>query len=197
MMAACKRQRAKRASAACSMGSTPTAPRRSTASPSRRRSTTSLPTRTPDTISPSAFSRSISRAASSCWPTTSCIPPSRNRHSTSPSSRPRSSSPAISKVPVTAPRVRLIWLCFPPATRPCARPRLTQYQSSPSTRCAQYYAATVRPDLTTIVVIGDVTPEEARRSHRKMVWRLEGRRPQAQHHLAPGSAQQAFGDECA
>lgn len=67
---------------------------------------------------------------------------------------------------------------------PAGDPELRQ--TTPSTvesltldQVKQYYAATVRPDLTTIVVVGDVTPAEAKTVIEKWFgdWKAEGPKP--------------------
>ena len=57
----------------------------------------------------------------------------------------------------------------------------------------QYHATTMRPDLTTIVVIGDITPDDAKAVISKWFGGLEGRRPQAGNDAAGHSGQQVFG----
>lgn len=53
----------------------------------------------------------------------------------------------------------------------------------------QYHAATVRPDLTTIVVIGDVTPEEAKTVVEKWFgdWKATGPKPNTTLPAVPGN----------
>ena len=59
----------------------------------------------------------------------------------------------------------------------------------------QYHAATVRPDLTTIVVIGDTTPDEAKAVITKWFGDLEGRGPQAGHDTRRNPRKQGFGGQ--
>ena len=56
----------------------------------------------------------------------------------------------------------------------------------------QYHATTMRPDLTTIVVISDCHCRRGQGGDRQVVWQLEGRRSQAGNHSAPYPAQQGI-----
>ena len=57
----------------------------------------------------------------------------------------------------------------------------------------RYYAATVRPDLTTIVVIGDVTPEEAKATVEQWFggWKASGAKPNTTEAAVPVNAASA------
>ena len=76
---------------------------------------------------------------------------------------------------------RALDLALLPATDPSLR------EATPATlskvtleQVKAYYAATMRPDLTTIVVIGDVTPDEARATIAKWFgdWKASGPKPE-------------------
>ena len=52
-----------------------------------------------------------------------------------------------------------------------------------------YYAKVFRPDMTTIAIIGDITPEEARPVIEKWFGALEGRGREAGRNVARGSGE--------
>ena len=88
-------------------------------------------------------------------------------------------SPANCTAPAIAPRARL-HTALVPAGDPTLR------ETTPATvskltldEVKQFHDATVRPDLTTIVVIGDVTPDEARQTIEKWFgnWKATGPKP--------------------
>ena len=134
--------------------------------------------------------------ASNCLRTTSFIPRCRRRRSPSSSSKPTQYVAGQLQSPGYR-TSRALDLALLPAGDPALR------EVTPATvgkitldDVKQFYAATFRPDLTTIVVIGDVTRGGSQGSHREMVRRLEGRGTQTRHELASRPAQQALRRKC-
>ncbi len=83
---------------------------------------------------------------------------------------------------------RALELALLPATDPSLR------EATPGTlnkltldQVKQYYAATIRPDLTTIVVIGDITPEEAKTAIEQGfgAWKATGPKPETTPSAVP------------
>lgn len=81
-----------------------------------------------------------------------------------------------------------------PANDPSQREATAQTISSLTLEdVKQYYAKTIRPDLTTIVVIGDITPQEARSAIEKEFgnWKASGIKPAVDLPAVPANKESA------
>ena len=167
--------------AQCSSSSSPTAANSSTGSPSRRRSTRSAPAKAPARISPSRccrrdFDRGVELLADN------------ELHPALPQTAMDIVQRQIAQV-VEARNKSPGYLASARATRgalfpkddPALRDATPEIdRGSHARRCASPITARrFRPDLTTIVVIGHVTPEKARADHRKIFRRVERERSEA------------------
>ena len=123
---------------------------------------TSAPMRLLDTASLSMSSKKISPGALNCWRTMSCIRRYELETSRWSSGRLRGSLRAGLKAPAIGLQRH--------SQRHCCRRAIQNLENSSQRRSRklnlrgvrQFQEATIRPDLTTIVVVGDVSADEAR-----------------------------------
>ena len=91
---------------------------------------------------------------------------------------------------------RALDLAFLPAGDPALREVTPATLARVGARSSEaIFAATIRPDLTTIVVIGDISPEEAKTVIEKWFgdWKAVGPKPEV---TLPAVPEQTFGSEC-